>query len=125
MIKNIEQTRDNIDSLVDSTLGAADAIADRAERRVENAAERVVERAHTAGEILRDKFATTARNLHQRLDDTATSIDRGYVKARTDLSRVTGAANGYVVENSRSAVMLAALGGFVFGFLAHRRSKSH
>jgi ElaB/YqjD/DUF883 family membrane-anchored ribosome-binding protein len=125
MFKNIEQTRDNIDALVDNTLGAADDIAGRAERGVQNAAERVVASTHTAGDYLRDKFATTASKLHQRLDDTANSIDRRYVKARTDLSRVSGAANGYVVENPRSAVLLAALGGFVFGYLAHRRLKSH
>lgn len=117
MIRNIEKTRDTIDSLVDATAEAATGVADLAEKVVENTADSVVDRAHEAGSYVREKVGTTARGVQQQLDDAAEAIDGRCAKARDQLSRVTS----YATSNPRTALFLAASFGFLLGFVTHRQ----
>jgi ElaB/YqjD/DUF883 family membrane-anchored ribosome-binding protein len=121
MITNIERTRANIGALIDKTADAATGVADRAEKVTEKAADDVVDRAHEAGSFVREKVGTTARDLHQHLDDAAEAIDGRYAKARTELSQAASTATSWAASNPRSALFLAASVGFVLGFIAHRR----
>jgi ElaB/YqjD/DUF883 family membrane-anchored ribosome-binding protein len=124
MIKNIDRTKDGMDSLIDRTRDAVVGVADRAESGVESAAERVVERAHEAGEYVRDGAETASRGAHQRLEGAAKAIDRGYTRARGDLSRAATVATDYVTENPGKALLLAASAGFVLGMLVRRQRLS-
>jgi ElaB/YqjD/DUF883 family membrane-anchored ribosome-binding protein len=121
MIKNIERTRDGMDSLIDKTRDAVVGAADRAERGVETTAERAVETAHVAGKSVRDGAEKAARGAHQRVQGTAEAVDRGYTRVRGDLTRVSVATTEYVTENPGKALLLAASAGFLFGMLVRRR----
>jgi ElaB/YqjD/DUF883 family membrane-anchored ribosome-binding protein len=121
MNKNIEETRDSIDALVGKTADVAGGAADRAEKVVERAAEDVVGRAHEAGNYVRDKVESTARDVQQHVNDAAEAIDGRYTKARDQVSRVASAATTYTTSNPRTALLLALSVGFIIGFLTHRR----
>jgi ElaB/YqjD/DUF883 family membrane-anchored ribosome-binding protein len=121
MTKNVERTKDNMDSLVDRTRDAVVGVADRAERGVESAAKVVTERAHAAGDFVRDGAKTASRGAHQRLEGAAKAIDRGYVRARSDLSRATTTATDYFTENPGKALLLAASAGFALGLFVRPR----
>lgn len=121
MIKNIEKTRDTIDSLVDATAEAATGVADLAEKAVEKTADSFVDRAHEAGSYVRDKVGTTARGVHQHLDDAAEAIDGRYARTRAQLSRAASTATSYASSNPRTALLLATSVGFVLGFMTHRQ----
>jgi ElaB/YqjD/DUF883 family membrane-anchored ribosome-binding protein len=121
MIQNIERTKDGIDSLVDRTRDAVIGVASRAERGVESAAEHVAEGAHAAGEYVRDGAKTASRGAHRRRQAAAKAIDRGYTRARGDLSRAAATATDYVTENPGKVLLLAAATGFVLGMLVRRR----
>ena len=124
MIKNIERTKDGMDSLIDRTRDAVVEVADRAESGVESAAEHVVERAHEAGEYVRDGAKTASRGAHRRLKGATKAIDHGYTRARGDLSRAATAATDYVTENPGKALLLATSTGFVLGMLVRRHRPS-
>lgn len=121
MIKNIERTRDGLDSMIDRTRDAVVGAADRAERGVEATAERAVESAHAAGQNVRERAKSASTRAHRRLEDTAVAIDRGYTRARNDVSRAATAATDFVIENPAKSVLIAASAGFVVGMLARRR----
>jgi len=121
VIKNIERTKDQMDSIIDRTRDSVIGAADRAERGVEAAAERAVKTAHVAGQSVRVGARNASDRAHRQLESAAEALDRGYVRARTDLSRAATAATDYVVENPAKAVLLAASAGFVLGLLARRR----
>lgn len=53
MIKNIEQTKDGVSSLIDGARDAVVGVADHAERSVASAARRAVKGARVAGELVR------------------------------------------------------------------------
>lgn len=120
MNKNIETAVSSIDSKIDRTRAAVDAITNRAEQSVVNAADDVVQRTHDAGTYVHESVETATSGAHQRLSDSALAIDRGYNRARTELSRATATARGFAAENPAMALMIAASAGFAIGFLAHR-----
>ena len=124
MLKNIERTKDGVDSLIDRTRDAVVGVADRAERGVEAAADRAAARAHTAGDYIRDGAETASRGAHQRVESAAQAIDQGYVRARGDLSRAATTVSDYVAENPGKALLLAGSAGFVVGLLARRQRPS-
>jgi ElaB/YqjD/DUF883 family membrane-anchored ribosome-binding protein len=124
MIKNIERTKDGMDSLIDRTRDAVVGATERAERGVETVAQRAVEAAHGAGESVREGAETASRGAHRRVENAAQAIDRGYSRARSDLSRAATATSAYVTENPGKALLLAASAGFVFGLLLRRRRLS-
>ena len=121
MIKNIERTRDGMDSLIDKTRDAVVGAADRAAQSVETAAGRAVETAQQAGKSVRDGAEKAARGAHQRVQGTAQAVDRGYVRVRGDLTRVSAATTEYVTDNPGKALLFAASAGFLFGLLMRRR----
>lgn len=121
MIKNIERSKEGMDSLIDRTRDAVVGVADRAEQGVESAAKRVTKRAHLAGEYVRDGAETASRGAHRRVEGVANAIDRGYTRARGDLTRAATAATDFVAENPGKAMLIAASGGFVLGMLVRRR----
>lgn len=121
MVEKIERTKAGMNSLIDRTRDAVVVGADRAERGVESVAEQVVEGAHVAGEYVRGGAATASRSAHRRVDGAAKAIDRGFTRARGDLSRVTTAATDYVTENPGKSLLLATSTGFVLGMLVRRR----
>jgi ElaB/YqjD/DUF883 family membrane-anchored ribosome-binding protein len=123
MIKNIERTRDGMDSLVDRTRDAVIGAAGRAERGVESAAKHVTASAHATGKYVRDGASTASRGAHRRLAGAAKAIDRGYARTRTDLSRAAATASDYATENPGKVLLFAASAGFVLGLLAHRRAR--
>jgi ElaB/YqjD/DUF883 family membrane-anchored ribosome-binding protein len=123
MLKNIERTRDGMDSLVDRTRDAVVGAADRAERGVESAAEHVTAGAHATGEYVRDGASTASRGAHRRLKGAAKAIDRGIARTRTDLSRAAATATDYLTENPGKVLLLAASVCFVLGLLACRRAR--
>ena len=121
MIKNIERTRDGVDSMIDSAHGAVVGVTERAERGVESAAERVVKQTHAAGKAVREGAQTASRGAHRRVDGAAKAADRGYLKAKRDLSRAAAATTEYVDANPGHALLLAASAGFLAGMLVARR----
>lgn len=124
MIKNIERTKDGMESLVDRTHDAVVGVADRAERGVGSAVEHVAARAHVAGEYVRDGAKTASRVAHRRLEGAAKAIDRGYTRARGDLARATTTTTDYLTENPGKVLLLAAAAGFVLGMLGCRRRRA-
>jgi ElaB/YqjD/DUF883 family membrane-anchored ribosome-binding protein len=124
MIKNIERTKDGMDSAIDRTRDAVIAVADHAELGVKSAAGRAVEGAGVASEYVRDGAETAGRGAHRRLDDTAKALDRGYTRARSDLSRATRAATDYINENPGKTMLLVASAGFALGMTMRRRPRS-
>jgi ElaB/YqjD/DUF883 family membrane-anchored ribosome-binding protein len=110
MIKNIERTRDGMDSLIDKTRDA-----------VVGATGRAVETAQQAGKSVRDGAEKAARGAHQRVQGTAQAVDRGYTRVRGDLTRVSAATAEYVAENPGKAILFAASAGFLIGMLLRRR----
>jgi ElaB/YqjD/DUF883 family membrane-anchored ribosome-binding protein len=121
MIKNIERTRDGMGSLIDRTHDAVVSATDRAERGVESAAERVVERTHAAGDAIRDGAKTVSRDAHVRVNGAARTIERGYARASSDVSRAVSAGSDYVAANPGKALLLTLSAGFVLGLLVRRR----
>ena len=121
MFKPAERTKDGMDSMIDQTHDAVVGAADRAQHDVESAAQHVVARARAAGDSLRDGAATASRGAHQGLQGAAQAINRGYSRARSDLSRAATASTDYVAENPGKAVLLTAAAGFVLGVLVGRR----
>lgn len=124
MINKIEETKDRMNVMVDKTGEAVGGLADRAELGVETAAAKVVEGSQGARDYLRGKVDTATREVHRRLDQSATAIESGYTRASTDLSRAANAATGFVTENPRTALMIAASVGFLLGVIVHRRLQS-
>ncbi|HVR30752.1 MAG TPA: hypothetical protein VMS86_14615 [Thermoanaerobaculia bacterium] len=124
MIKNIERTKDGMDSLIDRTRDAVLGATESAEIGVKSAAERVKEGAGVAGEYVRNGAKTASKGAHRRLDDTAKAIDRGFTQARSDLSRAAAAATDYIHENPGKSLMLVASAGFVLGMSMRRRPRS-
>lgn len=121
MIKNIERTKNSLDALIDHTRDAVVNVTDRAERGFGSAAESAVETAHVAGDYVREGAESASRGAHQRLAGTATAVDRGYIRARSDLSRAAATATEYLTENPGKAVLCAASVGFLAGLLIGRR----
>ncbi len=123
-LKRVEPTKDTMDSMIDRTRDAVVGVADCAEHGVESAAEHVVAKAHAAGSSLRDGAETASRGAHQRLQDTAQTINRTYSRTRSNLSRAATASTEYVAENPAKALLLTAATGFVLGALVGRRRRS-
>jgi ElaB/YqjD/DUF883 family membrane-anchored ribosome-binding protein len=121
VIKNIERTKDGMDSLIDRTRGAVLGVADQAERGVVSAAESAVKGAHVAGDFVREGAETVSSGAHRRMEDTAKAIDRGFVRSRSDLSRAAVATTDYLTENPGKALLIAASAGFVLGMSLRRR----
>ena len=121
MTKNIERTKDNMDSLVDRTREAVVGATDRAERGVDSAAKLVTESAHAAGDFVRGGAKTASRGAHRRLEGAAKAIDRGYVRACSDLSRAATTATDYFTESPGKALLLAASAGFALGLFVRPR----
>ena len=51
----------------------------------------------------------------------ALAVDRGYTRARGDLSRAATVATDYVTANPGKTLLLAASAGFALGMLMRRR----
>lgn len=124
MFKRVERTEDGMSSMIDQTRDAVVGVADRAEHGVESAAEHVVATAHAAGNSLRDGAETASRGAHQRLRGAARAVDRGYSRARSDLSRAATASTDYVAENPGKTLLVTAAASFVLGVLVGRRRSS-
>jgi len=120
MNKNIEAAAGNIDSQIERTRAAVDAITDRAEQNVLNATAEVAQQTKDAGIYLHQSVEAASAGAHERLNDSALAIDRGYNRARAELSRAAATARGFANENPGTALMIAASAGFALGFLAHR-----
>lgn len=143
MVKNIERTVNGMDNMIDNARNAVVGASERAELGVGIAAEKVAEKAgyaaemvaekaqvvagkaqekvQAAGEMFRDGAECGARAAHQRIQQAADLVDRGYNRVRSDLSRGADVATEYIAENSGKAVLLAASAGFLLGMLATRR----
>ena len=117
MDKTIKRTKDGTDSLIDGTRDAVAGAVDRAGRGVDS----VAEKAHAAGERVRDAAEKVSRSAHRHLEDAAKAVDRGYTRARSDLSRTAAAATDYVAENPGKTLLLAASAGFGLGMLVRWR----
>jgi len=124
MIKNIEQTKDGVDSFIDRTRDGVISSASRAERGAEAAAKGVVETVHTAGEYVREGADKAAGGAHRSVGTAATAIDRGYVQARSDLSRAATATTDYFTENPGKALLIAVSAGFALGLMMTGRRTS-
>ena len=124
MIKNIERTQAGMDSLIDRTRDAVVGATHRAERGVESTAERAVETARLAGESVRGGAEKAARSAHQRTQDAAQAVDRGYDRVRGDLTRRAIATTEYVTENPGKSLLLAASAGFLVGVLMRGRRRA-
>jgi ElaB/YqjD/DUF883 family membrane-anchored ribosome-binding protein len=124
MIKNIERTKDSVDSLIDNTRGVVVGATERAERGIESAADRVVKRTREAGKKVREGADSASRGAHRRVEGAARAASRGYVRARRDLSRAATATSEYVDANPAQALLLAASAGFLAGMLVARRRRS-
>jgi len=115
--KVAEKTAVAADKVAEKAVYAADMVAEKAGY----AAGVVAEKASVAGEYLREGAECATRAAHQRLQQAADLVDRGYVRARTDISRAADKTSEYIAENSGKAVLVAAASGFLLGFLATRR----
>jgi ElaB/YqjD/DUF883 family membrane-anchored ribosome-binding protein len=124
LIKNIERTKESVDSLIDNTRSAVVGATERAERGVEAAADRVVKGTHAAGKAVREGAETASRGAHERVKGAAKAAEKGYVRARRDLSRAATATSEYVNAKPAQALLLAASAGFLAGMLLGRRRRS-
>lgn len=121
MTDPIERTKNGADALIDRARDAVVNATVRAEQGVETAAGRVVEQSHGAGESVRGGAETASRNAHRRVEGAAQAIDRGYARARGDLTRAATAATDFVTENPGKSLMLAAAAGLACGLWLRRR----
>jgi ElaB/YqjD/DUF883 family membrane-anchored ribosome-binding protein len=117
MVKTIERTKDGMDSLIDGTRDAVTDAAERAERGIDS----VAKKTHAAGAHVCDGAEKVSRSAHRHLEDAAKAVDRGYARARSDLSRTAMAATDYVAENPCKTLVLAASTGFGLGMLVRWR----
>ena len=124
MIKSIERTKNGLDVLIDQTRDAVVNATDRAERGVGSAAESAVETSHEAGDYVREGAETASRGAHRRVAGAAIAIDRGYTRARSDLSRAAARTTDYLTDNPGKAMLFAASAGFVAGLLLRARRRS-
>lgn len=124
MIKNIQQVKEGMDSVVDRTHDAVVGVTDRAEHGVESGAERVVDKVHDAGDYVRSGADKASRNAHRRLDHAARAVDRRLLHARSDLSRAAATASDYVAENPGKLLLVAISTGFLLGLLIRSRHSS-
>ena len=125
MLKTIERTQGEVDSLIDRTREAMTSASDRAEQGIETAAGHVVHRSHDAGEKLRATVDSASAGAHRRVAGAAQSIDRGYSRVQSDLTRAATSATDYVTSHPGKALLLVAGAGFLLGLLARgRRSNS-
>lgn len=124
MIKNIERSRDGMDSLIDRAREAVVGAADRTERGVESVAKRVVKQTHLAGEHVRGGAEEASRGAHRRVKSAARALDRGYSRAHDDLLRARRATSDYVTGNPGRTLLLAATAGFLVGVVVRRRHLS-
>ena len=124
MIKNIERTKEGMDSLIERTRDAVVRATHGAERSVESTAERAVETARVAGKSVRGRAERAARGAHQSAQSAAQAVDRGYTRVRGDLTRTAAATTAYVIENPGKALVLAASAGFVVGILVRGRRRN-
>ena len=125
MEKNIERTKNGIDTLIDRTRDVVIGAADRAESGVvavaDGAAVKMTEGAYGAGDFVRESAESTARGAHRRLDGAATMIDRGFTRARSDISNAAADATDFFTENPGKSLLLATSAGFVLGMLVRGR----
>ncbi len=121
MANPIERTQEGMDALIDRGRNAVVGATDRAEQSVETAAEGVVERAHRAGDSVREGTENAASSAHRQLEYAALAVDRGYQRARGDLSRAASLTTDFLIENPGKALLLAASAGFLLGGLVLRR----
>ncbi len=124
MLKTIERTQGEVDSLIERTREAVTAASDRAEQGVETVADQVVEKAHDAGASLRSTVDSASAGAHRRVAGAAQSIDRGYSRVQSDLAHAATAATDYVTAHPGKSLLLAAAAGFVLGLLVRGRSRS-
>ena len=124
MIKSIERTQAGVDNLIDRARDTVVAASDRAERGVEAAAGQAVERAHAAGERIREGAESASLGAHQSVAGAAQAVDRGYTRAKSDLSRAANRATDYVTANPGKALVLVASAGFLLGLLVRGRRQS-
>ena len=124
MIKNIERTQTGVDALIDRTRDTVVAASDRAEKGIESAAGQVVEKAHAAAERVRGQAEAASLGAHQSVAGAAQAIDRGYSRAKNDLSRAATKTTDYVTANPGKALLLVASAGFLLGLLARGRRQS-
>lgn len=124
MIKNIERTQAGVDNLIDRARDTVVAASDRAERGVEAAAGQAVEKAHAAGERIREGAESASLGAHQSVAGAAQAVDRGYSRAKSDLSRAANRATDYVTANPGKALVLVASAGFLLGLLVRGRRQS-
>lgn len=120
MIKNIERTKDTLDSLIDQTHDAVIGATERTERGVEFAAGRAVAGTQAAGKSVRERTESAASGAHRRVEGAAEAVDRNYTKVHGDLTRAATAASDYLSENPGKALLIAASVGFAVGLLARR-----
>lgn len=121
MTDPIERTKNGADTLIDRARDAVVSATERAERSVETAAGRVVEGTRRAGESVRGGAEAASRDAHRRVEGAAQAIDRGYARARGDLTRAATAATDFVTENPGKSLLLAAGAGFACGLWMRRR----
>lgn len=125
MEKNIERTKNGLDSLIDRTRDVVIGAADRAESGVaavaDGAAIKVTEGAYGAGDFVRESAESTARGAHRRLDSAAGIVDRGFTRARSDIASAASDATDFFTENPGKSLLLATSAGFVLGMLVRGR----
>jgi ElaB/YqjD/DUF883 family membrane-anchored ribosome-binding protein len=124
MLDKIERTKDGMDSLIDRTRDGVVGANESAERGVEAAARVAVKQAHVAGDRTREGAAAASRSAHRQVAGAANAIDRGYTRARSDLTRAATSATDYVTENPGKAVLFAASTGFAIGVLMPRSRRA-
>jgi ElaB/YqjD/DUF883 family membrane-anchored ribosome-binding protein len=124
MIKNIERTQGGVDAMIDRTREAVVAATDRAEQGIESVAGRVVEKVHDAGEKIRTSADSATAGAHRGVADAAQAIDRGYNRAKSDLSCAAARATDYVTSHPGKSLLLVASAGFLLGLLVRGRRAS-
>lgn len=123
MLKNIERTKDGMDSMIDQAHDAVIGATDRAQRGAESAMEDMAEKTYEAGDFIRDGADMAQLGAHRGVRVAARAISRGYTRAASDLSRAATATTDFVAENPAKTMVGLAATGFVLGMLVGRFSR--
>ncbi|MEO8276012.1 MAG: hypothetical protein ABI639_07315 [Thermoanaerobaculia bacterium] len=123
MFRNIAETKDGIDTLIDKTRDRVLDGTERAEAGVQSAAASVVEKAHETGYAVRERTNRAARRAHDGVERAAGSVESGVENARARFADVSERAANFTAEKPAQALLLAAGLGFLIGLVVRGRTR--
>jgi ElaB/YqjD/DUF883 family membrane-anchored ribosome-binding protein len=113
----LERSKNLADAAVDRARDAVLSSTDQAQRGIDAAASHASDSAHQAGDSVRAATRSVAAGAHRRIERTTALLERGYGRARRDLSRGADNVSDYCGRHPGVALSAAAAAGFLVGVL--------